>query len=108
MWFTDDRTTHRNTLALTTGERLRLSLEIRLEIQEFGGVLDATIAFFFRDACDLEGEAHVLGHRHVRIERIGLEDHRDIAILRCDIGDITIADEDRAVVDLLESCQHAK
>ncbi len=36
----------------------------------------------------LQGEAHVVGDGHVRIERVVLEHHRDIAILRSDVGDV--------------------
>ena len=36
-------------------------------------------------------------HRHVRIERIGLEHHGDVAFARLGIGDIALADENVAL-----------
>ena len=42
------------------------------------------------------------------IERVVLEDHRHVAVLRRDIGDVALADVDPAGVDLLEPGQHAQ
>jgi hypothetical protein len=36
---------------------------------------------------ELEREAHVRAHRHVGIQRVVLEHHRDVAVLRCSIVD---------------------
>jgi hypothetical protein len=44
----------------------------------------------------------------VGVERVVLEDHRDVAVLRRDIGDVAVADEDAAGVDLFEAGQHAQ
>ena len=41
----------------------------------------------------LETERHVLIHGHVRIERIALEDHGDVAVSRFGVGHIDAADE---------------
>ena len=38
----------------------------------------------------------------MRVEGVVLEDHRDVAILRSDVRHVAVADEDRAVADLLE------
>src|SRR5207248_1005931 len=43
---------------------------------------------------------------HVRIERVALEDHRDIAVAGWQLGHIAIADRDRARRDLLEAGDH--
>jgi hypothetical protein len=58
------------------------------------------------DAGDLQREAHVLGDGHVRVERVVLEDHRDVAVLRRDVGDVAVADEDARRRDLLEAREH--
>src|SRR5690606_24596141 len=104
----DDRTAHRDTLTLTAGERLRLAGQVLLEVEELGGLEDASGALLLADAGDLEGEAHVLGNRHVRVQRVVLEDHRDVAVLRGDVGDVAVADEDAALVDLFEAGEHAQ
>ncbi len=48
-----------------------------------------------RGAPHPEPEAEVLPHRHVGVERVGLEDHRDVALLRRERGHVPIADQDR-------------
>ncbi|OEI67478.1 phenol hydroxylase [Curtobacterium sp. ER1/6] len=105
---TDDRAAHRDALTLTTGERLRLAAEVLLEVEELGGLLHAGGALLLADAGDLEREAHVLGDGHVRVQRVVLEHHRDVAVLRRDVGDVALADADGAGVDLFEAGEHAQ
>ncbi len=47
-------------------------------------------------------------HAHVGIEGVVLEDHRNVALARCQVGDVLVADEDRAVRDLFEASDHAQ
>ena len=105
---TDDRTAHGDALTLTTGEGLRLAAEVGLEVEQLGGFEHAGGALFLADAGDLEREAHVLGDGHVRVERVVLEHHRDVAVLRRNVGDVAVADEDVARVDLFEAGEHAQ
>ncbi|GMA87618.1 hypothetical protein GCM10025868_28680 [Angustibacter aerolatus] len=102
----DDRPAHRDALALTAGERLRLALEVLLEVEDLGGLLDALADLRLLDAGDLQGEAHVVGDAHVRVQRVVLEDHRDVAVLRRLVGDVAVTDEDAAGVDVLETREH--
>ena len=60
------------------------------------------------DAGDLQREAHVVGDGHVRVQRVVLEHHRDVAVLRRHVGDVAVADEDVARVDVLEAREHAQ
>ena len=85
-----------NALTLTAGERLRLPAEVGLQVEQLRGLEHALGALLLVDARDLPGEAHVLGDRHVRVERVVLEHHRDVAVLRRDVGDVPVADEDAA------------
>ena len=48
------------------------------------------------DPADPQREQHVLQHRHVREQRIGLEDQPDVALLRRRVGHVAAADEDAA------------
>ena len=64
------------------------------------------LALLGRDLGHLQREAHVVGHRHVRVERVVLEDHRDVAVLGRRVRDVAVADEDLAVVDLLQPGEH--
>ena len=51
-------------------------------------------------------KADVRRHREIRIQRVVLEDHRDVALLGREVGDVAVADEDRPGVDLLEAGEH--
>jgi hypothetical protein len=44
----------------------------------------------------------------VRVQRVVLEDHCDVAVLGGQVGDVTVADPDLAAVDLLEAGEHAQ
>ena len=105
---THDGAAHGDALTLTTREGLRLAAEVGLEVEQLGGLENAGGALVLVDAGDLEREAHVLGDGHVRVERVVLEDHRDVAVLRRNVGDVAVADEDVAVVDLFEAGEHAQ
>src|SRR5690606_14718444 len=61
-----------------------------------------------RHPLDLEGESHVLRDRHVRVQRIGLEHHRDVAVFGGDPGDVLAADGDGALVDVLQAGEHTQ
>ena len=44
----------------------------------------------------------------MRVEGVVLEDHSDVAILRGNVGDVLIADEDATTVDVLQAREHAQ
>ncbi len=104
----DDGSTHRHTLPLPTGQSFRLAVEVRLQVEQSGGLLDALIAFLLRHSCDLQGESHVLAHAHMRVERIVLEHHRNIAFPGGEVRDIVLADADVPGIDGFESGEHAQ
>ena len=58
------------------------------------------------DAGHLQREAHVVAHGHVRVQRVVLEHHRDVAVLGRQVGDVPVADVDRSGVDLLQAREH--
>jgi len=78
------------------------------EPDDAGGLFDPLARFRLRHLAHAQCEADVLGDGHVRVERVVLEDHRDVAVLRRKVGDVAVADEDLALVDLLEAGQHAQ
>jgi hypothetical protein len=83
-----------------------LAVQDALEVEQPRGLGDAGPSLGLRHAGDLEGEGHVVGHREMRVERIGLEHHGDVAVLRCDVGDVLLADVDGARAHRLEAGQH--
>src|SRR3954468_17572243 len=105
---TDDGAAHRDTLALTTGERLRLAVQVLGEVEDLRGLLDLLPDLRLVDAGDLEREAHVVGDRHVRVERVVLEHHGDVPVLRRQVRDVAVTDTDGTAVDVLEPRQHAE
>ena len=60
------------------------------------------------DAAEAQRETHVPLDAHMRIERVVLEDHRDVAILRRVEIDDPVADADLAVGNVLEAGDHAQ
>ena len=105
---TDDGPAHGHALALPSRERLRLPIEVVLEVQELRGFEDACSDLLFAGFGELEREAHVLGDAHVRVERVVLEHHRDVAVLGFGMRDVRAADENATAVDLLEAGEHAQ
>src|SRR5450759_264456 len=81
-------------LALAAGELLRLALEERCQLDGLGRFLDPPVDLLLRDLPELEAEGEVVVHAHVGIERIALEDHRDVAILGRHVVDHPVGDLD--------------
>src|SRR5690349_19080601 len=101
-----DRATHRDPLALAAGERTRLPLQVRLEVENARGLVDTTADLALRDLRDLQRKRDVVAHAQVRIQRVALEDHRDVATLRREVIDDALADAHDAVGDVLEARDH--
>ena len=101
-----DGPAHGDALALAAGEVLRLAVEVRLEVEQPRRLAHPCGPLLLGDLLLLEGEAHVLGDRQLRVQRVVLEDHGDVAVARPDAADVAVADEDRAVVERLEAGEH--
>ena len=104
----DDRATHCDALTLAARESARLALEEVLDLEDARRALDPLLDFLLRQLVELEAEGEVLLDGHVRIERVALEHHRDVALLRRQVVDDAVADPDLAVGDLLEARNHAQ
>ena len=72
------------------------------------GVLDALVDLGLRHLLDAQAEGDVLVHAQVRVERVALEHHRDVAVARRHVVDDALADADRALGDRLEAGEHAQ
>src|SRR5206468_9104996 len=55
-----------------------------------------------------QSETEVLANRHVRVERVVLEDHRDVTLLRRKIGHVAVANPDDAIGYALEPGHHSE
>jgi hypothetical protein len=101
-----DRATHRDSLALSARDVFRLAAEVRLEIEQLRDVAHARDSLALRHAVLLQRKTHVLGDAEVRVERVVLEHHRDVAVAGAHAADVTIADEDAAAVERLQAGEH--
>jgi len=105
---TDDGAAERNALTLTTGQSLRLTVEVLLDRQDLRSFTDQLVDLLLRLLAELEAERHVVIHGHVRIESVVLEHHRDVAILRRDVVHEAIADPQFAFGNLFQTSNHAQ
>jgi hypothetical protein len=103
-----DRAADRDALALAAGQRARLAIQQCFELKRLGGAAHGGVDVALRAAGDLQREAHVLGHRHVRIQRVALEHHRHAALGRRRVGDVDAADQHAPRAHLLEAGDHAQ
>ncbi|GMA32050.1 hypothetical protein GCM10025875_20420 [Litorihabitans aurantiacus] len=86
----------RDALLLAAGELLRAAAGQVAEADEVERLLDDAPALRRADLAQLEPVADVLGHGHVREERVGLEDHAEAAALGRGARGVDAVDEDRA------------
>ena len=103
-----DRAAHRHALALPARERARLAVEELLEPEDARRVAHAPVDLVLRLLPQPQAERDVVVDREVRVERVALEDHRDVAVARGHVVDDPLADADDALADLLEAGDHAQ
>ena len=101
-----ERPADRDPMALSAGKLRRPPVEKWLELQDARDFERAFILRFSRRAGDGERKGDVLPDRHVGIERIGLEHHRDAALRRRRVGHVDAIDEAISDGDLLEAGDH--
>ena len=89
----DDGAGQRHALPLAAREFARIAVQQIAELHLGRGIADRLIQFGLRDFPHLKRKADVLRHGLVRIERVGLEHHGDVAVFRQDVGDVPVADQ---------------
>src|SRR5215470_13819015 len=104
----DDRPAHRHPLPLPAGQRGGLALEVLADAQHPGHLVDPPGDLRLRRLALLQAERQVLLHRHVRVERVVLEHHRDVAVLGRQVVHHAPADRDRPRGDLLQARDRAQ
>ena len=98
----DDRARERDALPLPAGELARVAVQQLVERQDPGGAADGGVDLGLGLLGDLEREGDVREHGHVRVERVVLEDHRDVPLHRVDEVHEPAPDHDLARVGVLE------
>ncbi len=102
----DDRAPEGDALPLAARERVRLAAKEGREAELARGLADPAIDLVPRHAAPPQAERQVRLHVHVRVERIGLEDHGDVTILGRHVIDDLAVDRDGAGADRLEAGDH--
>ncbi|MOA41284.1 hypothetical protein D3C78_1632310 [compost metagenome] len=93
------RASHGYTLALAAGKLARITVQQLVQPQNGGSLVDLGLGFVGAHLLQLQREAHIILHRHVRIKGVVLEDHGDIAVAGGQVAHLTRADVDFAVAD---------
>ena len=117
-WTTHNGARQRNPLALPSREGSRLAVQIVTKVERgrgfdhprpaLGGVEPTGCATVHRDMPAQEWRFDVLEDGHVRIERVALEDHGDVAVSRIDSVHHLLADAHRSAGRLVEPRDHAQ
>src|SRR6266568_3017860 len=103
-----DGPAHGHALALAAGELARLPLQELLDAEDLGGVLNALLDLRLRELPHLQTEGHVVVHAHVRVERVVLEHHGNVAVLGGEVVDDPVTDGDLPGRDFFEPRDHAE
>ena len=82
-----DGAANRHALALATRQFAWQAVQQVVDVQHLGGITYPFVNVGLVGTVDLEPERHVAVDRHVRVERIALEHHRDVAVLALQIID---------------------
>ena len=99
---------------LSGGQRQRVAMgraivrnpKVFLEAKDTSGFFDAFFDFGLGVVPQFEPEREVVVHRHVRVERVVLEDHGDVAVPGRHVVDHAVAEADRARRDPLQPRDH--
>ena len=105
---TNDCTAECNTLLLTTGESLRITVEKVSDFEDTSSFFNFALDGFFGHLAEFKTERHVIENSHVRIQSVVLEYHRDISVLGGNVIDESVADEKFALGNFFKSGNHTK
>ena len=93
-------------LALAAREGRGPALQEVSRAERFCCLFDALLASRSSRASGVETEGDVVGHGHMRIDRVVLEHHGDVPVFRLKVIDDAPVDSDLAAADFLKSCNH--
>src|SRR5205085_3394756 len=98
----------RDTLLLPAGELARPAAFESYELDDLQDVVDSFAMLLPRHPLDLQSEGDVVVDRHVREERVVLEDQIHRPAVRRDRGDVSSLQENPSLVRSLEARDHAQ
>jgi hypothetical protein len=100
-------TAHRDALALAAGQRAGLRSS-RCSICSIRPRGHRGFALGLGHLAHLQAEGDVAGHGHVRVERVALEHHRDVAVLAGQVRHVALADVDAALGGVVQPGDHVE
>src|SRR5207248_3131055 len=92
-----DRAANCDALALAAGKRLWFAVQKFLDSKNRRRFLHPALDVRFRKLPKLQSKRHVVEYRHVRIERVILKHHRDVAVLWRHVIDSLLANKNVAL-----------
>ena len=104
----DDGPSHRHPLALPAGELSGPAVQHRFQLEQARRLLHPLVDLGLAELRQLQGVADVPAHGQVRVQRIALEHHGDVPVLRRGVGHVAPADRDLTLGHLLETRHHAQ
>ena len=103
-----ERPGQRDPLLLATGELVGVAVLLGAETDQVEHVAGPRPALGARPAPQLEPEGHVVEHRQVGEQAVGLEDHPHVALVRGHPGEVLATDADRPGIRLLQAREDAE
>ena len=103
------RTRQRHALTLAAGKLVDAAILEARDVGQPNQFGDARGAFVLRHAADFEAIADIVGDAHIRKQRVGLEDHADIALFDRHLGHVLAVEQYlAALIRHLEAGDDAK
>jgi hypothetical protein len=90
------------------GEFARFALQQLREFQNLRRLLHPSLNVGFWQLGNLQAVGHVVVHAHVRVQRVVLKHHGDVALRRFEVVDDAPADVNLAAGDFLQARHHAQ
>ena len=103
-----DRAADSHALSLPAGKGLGLAVKVVGDAENLSCIHHAAADFLLGSPPKFQSERHVVVNRHVWIERVVLENHRNVAVFRRNIVHPAVADKNISTRDFLQSRDHAQ
>ena len=79
-WLTNDSSPNCNTLTLTARKLARFAVQQILDTKNISSFTHTALDLVLADLTKFQAESHIIVNRKVRIKRVRLEDHGNVAI----------------------------
>ena len=107
-WITNDRTSHSNTLSLSTGKSFWFTVKQFFQVKDSCCFFYFSINLIFRNFTKLQSECHVIVYCHMWIQSVVLEYHRDISVFWFHIVHNFSVNLQCTAGNIFQTCDHTK